>query len=184
MRNNEWRTLAIDPTSRGFGFVVLEGQRTLVDWGVKATKSDKKSETLAKVTDLIRHYHPRVLIVEDCHANGSRRCLRVKHLLDNIHRLAEREGLKSRKVSLLTVRRVFIAFRARNKHQIAQVIAQQLPELAMRLPRYRKPWMSEDYTVAIFDAAAFALTYYYARQVRWRRRDSVVGGPPPDDESK
>lgn len=158
------RVLAIDPTSRGFGFVVLEGQRALIDWGVKGTRSNKKTETLAKVAELVRHYHPHVLIVEDCRAAGSRRCVRVRHLIDDIRRLATEEGVTSRRVSTSLVKKIFLTFHAGTKHQIAQAIAAQLPELAPRLPRFRKPWMSEDYTVAIFDAAAFALTYFYLRQ--------------------
>jgi len=41
---------------------------------------------------------------------------------------------------------------------------QRFPELAPRLPRFRKPWMSEDYRMSIFDAVAFGLTsikYFY-----------------------
>jgi hypothetical protein len=166
MRNNVWRVLAIDLTSRGFGFVVLEGQRTLVDWGVKGARSDKKSETLKKVSDLIGHYHPRTLIVEDCHAAGSRRCARVKHLLDDIRDSAAKEGLKCCRISPLAVKKVFLAFHAGTKHEIARAIGTQLSELSTQLPRYRKPWMSEDYRMAIFDAAAFALTYFYSSSGR------------------
>jgi Holliday junction resolvasome RuvABC endonuclease subunit len=175
MRNIVWRVLAIDPTSRGFGFVVLEGQRTLVDWGVKGARSNKKSETLRKVSELIMHYHPRVLVMEDCQASGSRRCKRVRHLLNDIRDLAAKEGLKCRSISSIAVKKVFLAFHAATKHEIARAIGTQLPELAAQLPRYRKPWMSEDYRMAFFDAAAFALAYFYLRQeqsARTRKRHS------------
>jgi hypothetical protein len=39
-------------------------------------------------------------------------------------------------------------------------IAKRFPELAPRLPRFRKPWMSEDYRMSIFDAVAMALTLF------------------------
>jgi hypothetical protein len=42
-------------------------------------------------------------------------------------------------------------------------IAKRFPELALRLPRFRKPWMSEDYRMSIFDAAAFGLAYFRSR---------------------
>jgi len=61
------------------------------------------------------------------------------------------------------VKKVFAVFRANTKHEIAHAVAQQLPELAPRLPRFRKPWMSEDYRMAIFDAAALALTYFHSQ---------------------
>ena len=34
-----FRILAIAPSTRGFGFAVLEGQDTLVDWGVVKCRS-------------------------------------------------------------------------------------------------------------------------------------------------
>lgn len=37
----QFRILAIVPSYRGFGFVILEGQDTLVDWGVKTVKGNK-----------------------------------------------------------------------------------------------------------------------------------------------
>jgi hypothetical protein len=144
----------------------MEGQRILVDWGVKGARSSKKSDTLKKVTELVRLYHPHIIVVENCRTAGSRRCGRVRHLLDRVHIIADKEGIKTRQVTPAAVQKVFLAFRAKTKHQIAQEIARQLPELAPRLPRYRKPWMSEDYRMAIFDAAAFALTYFYSRPMR------------------
>jgi hypothetical protein len=32
---NEKRVLAIDPTHRGFGYVILEGPERLIDWGTR-----------------------------------------------------------------------------------------------------------------------------------------------------
>ena len=47
------------------------------------------------------------------------------------------------------------------KQEIAIAIAERFPELAPRLPRFRKPWMSEDYRMSIFDAVALALTFFF-----------------------
>jgi 5S rRNA maturation endonuclease (ribonuclease M5) len=166
------RVLSVDPTSRGLGYIVMEGQRTLIDWGVKVTRGKKKSETVATVAKLIRHYRPHVLISEDCDIKGSRRCERIRYLLADICGAATEERVRNTKVSTRKVKEVFSAFRANTKHQIAHAIAAQLPELAPRLPRYRKPWMSEDYRMAIFDAAAFALAYFYGRSGRQDSNDA------------
>jgi len=56
---------------------------------------------------------------------------------------------------------VFGAGRAVTKHQIATLVAEHFPEIGYRLPPARKAWMPEDARFAIFDAVAFALTYYY-----------------------
>ena len=163
---NPKRVLAIDPTSRGFGFAVLESPAMLVDWGVKATRPKEEAKTLAKVLEVIRHYRPEIVVLED--HRGSRRCERIQNLIDRICRLATAEGLKSRSIKASRVKDVFRTFRANTKFEIAHAVAQQLPELAPRLPPYRKPWMSEDYRMAIFDAAALALTYFHCRAVRSR----------------
>ena len=52
---------------------------------------------------------------------------------------------------------------ATTKYEGAVAIAKRFPELAPRLPRFRKPWMSEDYRMSIFDAVGFALVYFNKR---------------------
>ena len=47
------------------------------------------------------------------------------------------------------------------KYQIATTIAERLPELAPRLPPFRKPWLSEDYRMSIFDAVSFPVAFFY-----------------------
>jgi hypothetical protein len=171
---NPKRVLAIDPTSRGFGYIVLESATTPVDWGGKTVRPKEKEKTLAKISKLIRHYQPEIIVLEDC--KGSRRCARVQSLLDAVCRLAVTEGLKSSCIPVLRVKEVFRTFRANNKHEIASAVAQQLPELAPWLPPLRKPWMSEDHRMAIFDAAALALTYFHSRPVRNRSKPGSVPG--------
>jgi Holliday junction resolvasome RuvABC endonuclease subunit len=161
---NPKRVLAIDPTSRGFGFVVIESPTTLIDWGVKSVRKKEEAAILAKVSELIRHYQPEAIVVED--HNKLRRCPRIQSLLVAMAELAITLGLKSRRISPARVKKVFQTFGARKKYEIAQEVAKQLPDLAPRLPRYRKPWMSEDYRMAIFDAASLALTYFYSRPLR------------------
>jgi hypothetical protein len=85
-----------------------------------------------------------------------------------VSRLAERNGLQSRCVAVTQVKKVFGAFHAKTKHEIALAVSQQLPDLAPQLPRYRKAWMSEGSQMAVFDAAALALTYFYSGAMRGR----------------
>ena len=92
---------------------------------------------------------------------GSRRRQRVQDLLTRAAILASGKHLAVHSFSRLFVREVFARYGAITKEQIASFIADSLPELAPRLPAPRKPWMSEDYRMSIFDAAAFALTFYY-----------------------
>src|SRR5262249_28637609 len=157
---NDKRLLAIDPSTRGFGFAVLEGPNRLIDWGVKETKTDKKRRSLKFIADLIEQYQPSVVVVEDYAAKGSRRCDRVRELINDISKFAGKENVKVRSFSRLKAKRAFSESGTPNKYEIAIAIAKRFPELAPRLPWFRKPWMSEDYRMSIFDAVGFALNFF------------------------
>jgi len=158
--------LAVDLTSRGFGFAILEGPEILIDWGVKQTRVRKNRRCLKQVQELIERYEPDIIVLEDCARKGSRRCLRVRNLIQAIRVLAANRRIPTRCFSRLRVRQVFSEQEAWTKHQIATAIARQLPELGPHLPAFRKPWMSEDERMAIFDAVALALTYYRLANLR------------------
>jgi Holliday junction resolvasome RuvABC endonuclease subunit len=157
------RVLAIHPAGRGFGYAVLESPTRLIDWGVKTTRQDKARKTLAMVSKLFKEYTPDILVVEDCRSGASRRGTRVEQLLTSIKTLAVLKGVRPCSISKRTVKNVFSAYQARNREQIAAVLAQRFPELAPWLPRHRKPWMSDDYRMAMFDAAALALACFHTR---------------------
>ena len=146
----EIRALAVDPSTRGFGFAVLEGPNRLIDWGVKETKTDKNKKTLKLVEDLIDRYQPSVIVVEDYEGKGSRRCHRIQALINDISRLASKQKIKVRSFSRAKVKQTFSQSGAVNKYENAVAIAKCFPELAARMPRFRKPWMSEDYRMSIF----------------------------------
>jgi Holliday junction resolvasome RuvABC endonuclease subunit len=159
------RVLAIDPTTKGFGFAILEGTERLVDWGVAQVGTPKHARSLRRADQLIQEYLPDVMIVEDAAGDGSRRCERVERLLRDLRALAAKRGLRTWSFGRGAVRKAFASAGATTKEQIAGVLAAWYPELLLRLPPPRKPWMSEDERMGIFDAAALARTYF-ARQRR------------------
>jgi hypothetical protein len=55
----EKRVLSIDPTHRGFGYVVLEGSEHLIDWGVRHVQGSKNKASIQAASDLISYYHRR-----------------------------------------------------------------------------------------------------------------------------
>lgn len=156
--------LAIDPTSRGFGYAFFEGQSNLVDWGTKQiegkTGETKNIRCILKIRELIQHFQPDVIVLEDPRGEGSRRCARICRLIASIRALAAKNRVMTRCFSRSRVREIVARYNARTKYQIAVKIAKELPELEPHLPRRRKLWMSEDERMAVFDAAAFALVYY------------------------
>ncbi len=167
-RQTTTRVLAIDPTTKGFGFAILEGTERLVDWGVAHVDEPKHAHSLKRVDRLIQDYLPDVLVVEDAAGDGSRRCARVERLLRDTRTLAAKRRLKTRSFGRGAVRKAFASAGATTKEQIAGVLAAWYPELVLRLPPPRKPWMSEDERMSIFDAAALARTFFFQRERRGR----------------
>lgn len=145
------RVLGIAPSSRGFGFAVIVGENTLVDWGVKPVKSgDKNARSLSNAANLIARYKPNVIAIED--AKGSRRGLRVQALITEIILLANQERITIKKCSRKEINFGFFPNGRGTKQAIAELLADRFPEeLSFRLPRRRRLWTSEDYQMDIFE---------------------------------
>jgi Holliday junction resolvasome RuvABC endonuclease subunit len=156
------RIIAIDPTSRGFGYVVFEGPLRLINWAVVSFKDNRGAKTLTRIEELFQRYDPEIVAIEN--VKGSRRGPRATRLLEEVSGHASTHHIEVRRYSRAAVRQVFATRGACTKHEIAALIAKSYPELFPRLPRFRKPWMPEDDRMAIFDAASFALAYFNKKQ--------------------
>lgn len=162
-RRSPARVLAIDPTPRGFGFIVFEGQQNVVDWGVRSGRKvsiERGQQLLMKVADLLHRYRPHVLVLEDTGAQGCRRSGRARLVIESAANLGLYQGTAVRRIDASKVRKTFRASGARTKYEVACYIAMKLPEIALWLPKARKFWNGEDYRMAVFDAAALALAYF------------------------
>lgn len=150
------RILGIDPFSRGVGFAVVEGPENLVDWGLKSTGRADSAKAIRMIEGLISRFQPDVLAIEDWNEIGSRRCDRVRKLLDSI----ASHGRKSVRIRLVTagqLRALGPLAEVNTKYGRACFLAERFPELRAFLPHFRKPWMSEEDRMAIFDALGFSL---------------------------
>lgn len=158
------RILAVAPRSRGFGFIVMENQTTPLDWGVCSCRGTKGVELAAfsRIRDLVEHYEPRSIVLEKIETN-SRRGDRARLLLATIGNLGVWNRVRVHRISPTGVKKVFGAFRAYTKEEIAVAVSQQLPELAPDLPPHRKLWLPEHHRMAFFEAAAMALTFFYCK---------------------
>ena len=156
--------LAINPSTRGFGFALFERRHDLIDWGMRKITPRKATRTLLKVNMLFQLYQPGVVVIEDYNGEGSRRSQRVQELIDSIVALAQEKGVKTAHFSRASVRACFDPEGAQSKDEIALVLVKQFPELEPRLPKKRKPWQSEDANMVIFDAVALAVTYFRSKE--------------------
>ena len=152
------RVLGIAPSTRGFGFAVLEGKETLADWGTRSVPTDKNARSIAKVEDLITHYQPEVMVLQDHFAKDSRRPARIRVLIQGIIDLAPAHNVSVALFSRKQIDKVFFADGKGTKHARAEILAKRFPdELGFELPPKRRVTMKEDARMDIFDAVALAL---------------------------
>ena len=152
--------LSVAPFSRGFGYVVFEGPHNLIDWGVKEVRTDKNTSSLNKIEALIDFYWPDVLVLEDPSGENRRR-VRIRSLLGLISKLGRRKKIATKSYTRPMVRQAFETISVSTKFEISRAIADEWPELKPYLPPFRKPWMSEDYRMSMFEAISLAVTYFY-----------------------
>lgn len=154
--------LAVFPSTKGFGFAVFEGPKSLVDWGVKHIRGKRKNaECLQKVRALLAFYHPDTLVVRSCASDGKRRSRRIEGLVEALGAIARQERCQHKAFRRADIQDCFSRRGARTKREIAQAIARLFPELELRLPPVRRIWMSEDARMSIFDAAALGMTFFH-----------------------
>jgi hypothetical protein len=167
--------IAIAPTSRGFGFAVFGAPARLLDWGVKEARSDKNRLATQKVGRMIRDIKPAVVVIENWVHASCRRSARVRTLLVDVAVLASKSGSTAMVYSRHHVRQAF-GKSGKSKDAIAAAIAAQLPALRPWLPPKRRIWESEHHSMAIFEAAALAMTHFSGLRVSVEPQ-GAIGAP-------
>lgn len=151
------RILAIDPVSRGFGFVVLEDEPLqIVDWAVRTCRDATCADALEA---LIERYEPTSIVMESPIGTGSLRREALHTFLYNIDDLLSTKKLAFHTYSRQSIRTVFSPVGVITKQAIAEHLVINFPELAPRLPKHREIWETESASMSIFDALSLALTH-------------------------
>ena len=89
------------------------------------------------------------------------RATRIKTLHRKIVVWAGKQPLKVRLVSVTQVRMQLVGESRATKFAVARTLAEKFPtELGTRLPPKRRPWMSEDPRMDIFDAVGLAVAFW------------------------
>lgn len=160
------RVLALSAHRRKIGYVVLEGPTQLLDWGVRSCVGiGHDSQTLARrrIVRLLQFYLPSVVAVRQVDQPAKQDAKGETALLA-IRQECGQRSIPVNRISRTTIGQFFLGRGCGTKHQIAQLLAEQLPELAWILPPKRKPWQSEKHSMAVFDAAAVGITYFQTGQ--------------------
>lgn len=159
-RNGE-TVLAIYPTARGLGFVVMKSALSPIDWGTREARGrGKNARCLEKVAGLIEAHQPDAIVLEDPTAAGSSRSPRTKRLMRGIAGIADSQAVDVHVFPRSRVLEYFATLGARTHHEIAVVISKRIAAFERMLPPKRRLWTTQSARMSIFCAAALAMTFF------------------------
>jgi len=151
------RLFALHSGTKGFGYAVFEGE-AIYDWGTVTARGDKNAMSLRKLARLLDRFSPEELVLEEA-TPGNGRAERIVQLYAAIATLCRLRNIDLYQYSQSDIQRRFCRVGACTRQEIAEAVARELVVLSPRLPNPRKPWQSEPRRLAIFSAAAVALTH-------------------------
>lgn len=152
--------LAVHPNSTGLGYVVFEGPFAPFDWGTLQPRREKNARCLRRIERLIERLQPEFLILEAVGVAPQESRNRVARLRAGLVNLALQNEIEVSLLSRGDVQGCFANVGAKTRQEIAEAVARQVPALARRIPKPRRPWETENPRIAMFTAAALALTHY------------------------
>src|SRR5690349_16657368 len=116
------RVLAIDLCTQGFGYVIAERAKRLLDWGVSVIPCKRDSELLGRVALLVERYRPVAIVLEEIPEGGKRR--RARRNAIRIAQYGRERGIVIETASRKDIRVAFTEV-GRNKYEIAVAIARE-----------------------------------------------------------
>ncbi len=150
--------LGIHPSARGFGWALFEGPLVPFDWGTADVREEKNARALARFEALLDRYQPRVIAMEAFEDGNAKRRGRIRKLCRSMMARAEVRGITMRLYSRAEIGTAIAAKAAATREEVAAAVAERIAVLQPRLPQPRKIWVGEHPNIALFQAAACALT--------------------------
>jgi hypothetical protein len=159
MKRKHPPVMALHPTAHGFGYVVMSGPFSLVDWGTVVADKHKNATCLARLTKLLDRHDPHTLVLEDP-TQGKRRSGRINNLCKAIAALCHIRSIDLAVFTRADMFRCYASVGAKDWQDIAEAVARQLEPLRKLVPSRRKAWQSEARRMSVFAAAAIAMIYW------------------------
>jgi hypothetical protein len=154
------RVLALEIRASRFGFAVLEGPTTLLDWGVRWFGDGVLRSTVSdRISTLLSFYRPYVIVVRSRTYYSGPENNRFARIVDTIRTEARRKRTRFKILNQHHVRDHFASKGPATKHAIASAVARQFDELSWKLPNPRKPYQKEARAMVIFDAVANGIAF-------------------------
>lgn len=144
---SEFRVMGIAVSSGRIGYVLLANNK-LVDWGVSVVATKSPERAMEKVMAWIDLFHPEAVVTEQVGKNTRKRGKTLPLMEAVFHATKESDVIN---VTTPRVRQY------KDKYREAAALAEQFPELAPRLAKKPKAWLSEPRRMILFEALALAL---------------------------
>ncbi|MCK1481005.1 hypothetical protein IVB27_41355 [Bradyrhizobium sp. 197] len=140
---------------------MFEGDFSPFDWGIREIRGPRKrTGCLTRITQVVDRYAPDVLVIQDTSEHGTQRARWITALNTSITVLAKDRDIPAFAYSRDQVRDTFGRHESPNKHRLAELIAKRIPAFERYVPPPRRPWMSEDRRMGLFDAVALGLVFF------------------------
>ncbi len=152
--------LSVHPSSRGFGWIAFEKASCPLDWGVVEKRGEKNTQCLFAIGQIIGRYRPDVLTMEAYEEPAATRVVRIQKLCRSIQSMAEGRDIGVCIYAVHEIRLHLGLARDASRYRVACSVAERVMALKVRLPKQREIWNSEHPNMALFNAAAVALTHY------------------------
>ncbi len=140
------------------GYAAFETPDRLLDYGTSRFAAGDAGRARAEF--LLRALDPSVLVLRRPRTRSTRRRPRWTGNRRVIEGEAMRSGVPVAFVGESRIKALFAEFNCRNKFQIAERLGAWFPEIARNVPRKRKCFEPEPWTIAYFDAIALGVAYF------------------------
>lgn len=162
LRPKPFLVLGVFPTSRGMGWVALDGPLSVFEHGLVSPKRSELTRVcLKRFERLLERLKPETVVLEAFDRFSAHRSPRIEKLSVQMVALANDRQIEVEVYRRRQVQRAFASVNAVTREEIAEVIAKHLPTLAYRRPTARKLTDTSDRRLSIFNAAALVLTHYH-----------------------
>lgn len=153
--------LALYPNAIGFGYALLESPREPWDCGVVRIRNVNNQACMKRIQHFVEYYKPVLVVVRKGDARVMFKGTRIEKLIQSIVEFSKSKGIPVKQYSRDDIRMAFEDFGLYNKHEIAQKIAEFLPQFKDKLPAKRLSYQAEHFQMGLFDVLALGLTYFY-----------------------
>ena len=153
--------MVIYPNALGFAYAIMKDALSVeVTQIVHEKKKPIENERLIeKLRRKIAFYEPDKIVIPNY--KGWDRSKRVDAFIKLVIEFASKRGIPFFTYTRDSIRFTFNQFNAHTKHEIAQVIARNIPYMKTKLYTRRRCYDPEPYHAGMFDAVSLGVTHFY-----------------------